>query len=302
MLFRPDSHSFTKFIVSAGVFFVIAAFVIPGLILRDTGILTIPRRDLRELTPTARSEVERRQSIAHFAGHLAPYLAGALLVGGVLLIAVGVPRLKEQEETADAHARAELDKLRREMQAQTEEERNQRTEAKIKEEKEVGGQVSSRSPTPGASQTPQRYLAGRKQLQISAESAVIGRINEILPAEYELQTKVKFDATVGRPLLLDALLISRVGRLPDIVVEIKLGSEPALLRNVGNRLAEAESQLLRYSTRYQRDSIAWLILYTEKELDDDRRKKVESRAGDLDEIIKISVISPDSLDRLTLPI
>lgn len=302
MLFRPDSHSFTKFIVSAGAFLVIAAFAVPGLILRDTGVLTISRQELRELTPTARNELERRQSIAHLAGSGAPYLGGVFLIGGLLLIAIGVPRLRKQEETANAHARAELDKLRREMRTQTDEERDERAEAKIKEERGVVEQAPRSSPAPAQLQSAQSILADRKRFQIDVEAAVVERLAEILPTDYELQTKVKFESPVGRPLLLDALLISRTDRLPDIVVEIKLGQEPALLLNMGNRLAQAESQLLRYSTRYRRDSIVWLILYTEDELDAERRKKVEGRAGDLDEIVKLSLVSSDSLDTLTLPV
>lgn len=302
MLFRPDSHSFTKFIVSAGAFLVIAAFAVPGLILRDTGVLTISRQELRELTPTARNELERRQSIAHLAGSGAPYLGGVFLIGGLLLIAIGVPRLRKQEETANAHARAELDKVRREMRTQTDEERDERAEAKIKEERGVVEQAPRSSPAPAQLQSAQSILADRKRFQIDVEAAVVERLAEILPTDYELQTKVKFESPVGRPLLLDALLISRTDRLPDIVVEIKLGQEPALLLNMGNRLAQAESQLLRYSTRYRRDSIVWLILYTEDELDAERRKKVEGRAGDLDEIVKLSLVSSDSLDTLTLPV
>jgi hypothetical protein len=38
---RPDSNGFTRFVISAGVFLVVAAFVVPGLVLRDTGVLTV---------------------------------------------------------------------------------------------------------------------------------------------------------------------------------------------------------------------------------------------------------------------
>jgi len=48
----PDPQSFTKFLISAGVFLCVAAFVGPGLALRDTGVLRISTRQLAEYTLT----------------------------------------------------------------------------------------------------------------------------------------------------------------------------------------------------------------------------------------------------------
>lgn len=302
MLFRPDSHSFTKFIVSAGVFLIIAAFVVPGLILRDTGVLTISRRELSGLTPTARSDLERRQSIDHFAGHWAPYLGGTLLVGGLVLLVVGVPRLRKQEETADAHARAELDKLLDEMKPQTEEEQLKRLEAEFTEKVKTTSTTSSGRQRKAVETVIKSTNSRQLQQASKAENEVLGRLVEIAPPRYNLQSRVKLEgASSNRLLLLDALLISKTKELPDIVVEIKFAGKK-LSRNVDNRMNEAESQLLRYVARYRRNSIGWLIIYMIDELDDDRKKDIEDRASELKDVLKVSVVTRKSLPSLSLPL
>jgi len=45
---RPDPQSFTKFALSAGVFLLIAAFLVPAFVLRETSVLRISEH---ELTP-----------------------------------------------------------------------------------------------------------------------------------------------------------------------------------------------------------------------------------------------------------
>ena len=300
---RPDSHSFTKFVISAGAFLVVAAFVVPGLVFRDTGVLTISRGELKEFTPTARQELERRQSIAHDAGNAAPFLGGALLVGGVLLIILGMPRLKRQEKTADEHAKAEVDKLHRELTPQTPSEEKERAEAEIEDQQPRPTAVArpaKRQPRADTSKIVPR--AEQLQLWLKAETEVLTRLAEIAPPRYELQSKVKLgDASGGQLLLLDALLISQIDQLPDIVVEIKFAG-PFVSKNIGNRMAEAESQLLRYLSRYRRNSVGWLIFYADEELDAKVRERIERRAADLRDLLKVSIVTADSLKSLVLPV
>jgi hypothetical protein len=88
---RPDPQSFTKFALSAGVFLVIAAVVLPGLVLRETGVLRISRKELSGLTSIARNELERRQRIARTAGTAAPYVGALFFVLGGALLIYGAP-------------------------------------------------------------------------------------------------------------------------------------------------------------------------------------------------------------------
>jgi hypothetical protein len=295
---RPNSNSYTKFIISAGAFLVVAAFVLPGFILRDTGALTISRSDLEGFTPTARHELERRQAWAHDASNVAPFLGIVLFAGGALLIALGVPRLKRQEQTADEHAKAELDKIHRELRPQTPREEQERAEAELVD----------RQPKPAAVARPQEPPASRatsrsKQLQMlaQAEEKVLTRLAKIAPPTYELQSRITLDSAASGRLLLDALLISQIDQIPDIVVEIKLAGAH-INRHISDRMAQAESQLLRYLAQYRRDSIGWLILYATEELTAKGREQIARRTASINDLLKVSVITPETLESLTLPV
>lgn len=315
MLTRPDSQSFTRLIISAGVFLVVAAFVVPGLILRDTGVLTISRERIQELTPTASEEVSRRQGIAHDAGRAAPYLGAAFFGLGCLLIALGVPRLKRQEDKDEERSAMELDKLRAELRPQTAEEREERLRDEVEplagqtellaEEAVVdstGGEKKAEVlPEVEKDVRPPRpelfppFLRARARAEID----VLARLAEIVPPSYELQTQVKLK---GEPaLLFDALFISQVDQLPDIVVEIKFAGA-ALTKNLNNRMMEAESLLLRYTRRFRRQSIGWLIVVAEEGLSAAEQEAIAKVVTKSADVLHVSVVTPDGLDRLVLPV
>lgn len=299
---RPDSQSFTKFVISAGAFLVVAAFVVPGLVLRDTGVLTIPVRELEELTPKAKDELERRQTLARDGGHAAPYVGAAFLAGGLALILIGIPRLRRQERTADEHAKAELDKLLGEMKPQTAKERKQRLEADVGERAKPAGMGSPAPKQPSEGAAGDMTRSAQMQRWSKAETEVLQRLAEIASPNYDLQSRVKLEGSSSkRLLLLDALLISKAHHLPDIVVEIKFAGKN-LSKNVGNRLAEAESQLLHYLTRYRRRSVGWLILYVIDELDAEGKKAIVDQALELTDVLKVSIVTQESLPSLSLPI
>jgi hypothetical protein len=280
---RPDSQSYTKFLISAGVFLVVAAFVLPGLILRETEVLTMPRAALQEVTPTAKVELERRQGIARSAGQAAPWVAGGFLIVGALLIAIGIPRLKRQEGHEDERAAMERDKLRKELMPQTQGERKEQLEAELEE----GAPGSAR--------------AGDPDIQVLAdlESAVLDRIGEIGPPIYEVRPHVKVK---GAPrILLDALMVSQLDQLPDILVEVKV-ARTSFSKNVGNRVAEMAQQLLRFRNHFDRASVGWLILVLPERPTTAQLDQVTAFAAEFQKDLRVSLIGTSELDDLQLPV
>jgi hypothetical protein len=280
---RPDSQSFTRLLISAGAFLLVAAFVVPGLVLRDTGVLTISRKELAEMTPTAAKELERRQGVASDAGRAAPYVGLMLLVAGGVLVAIGVPRLRRQEQSDEERRTIELDKLRAEVRPQSPEERRER----LREDVDGEEGVTKRAP-------------GEALLQeaANAEEAVFSRLAKISPPLYELRSQVVVDHADG-PLLLDGLLISKIEQLPDIVVEIKY-----LRRGLvewERRVREGRWQLQAALERYARPSIGWLIVVTAVALDNERKKKLERTFAAPDSKIRLSIVTDEELDQLGLP-
>jgi hypothetical protein len=112
---KPETQSFTKFLISAGVFLCIAGVVGPALALRETAVLRISSHELAGLTPDGRAELIHRQKIEHTVGQVAPGVGGGMLVLGLILIFSGMPRLRRQEHADQERSSAELDKLRADL-------------------------------------------------------------------------------------------------------------------------------------------------------------------------------------------
>jgi hypothetical protein len=302
---RPDPQSFTKFALSAGVFLVIAAFVIPGLIFRETGILRISQRELSGLTPLARKELKRRQGIDRSIGLAAPYVGILFFILGGTLIVYGAPRLKRQEEADEERFSVELDKLRSEIKPQSKREREGRLMEDVEEElaykKPEPATVVSEEPQPSASASLSRKTNVRQLMQRAGEveELVLAHLAQIAPPKYELQANVKI--AQGPTLLLDGLLVSKVEQLPDIVVEIKLSSK-SVRNNARNRINEGVAQLLRYRARMQRTSIGWLIIVVDEAIQLADREFAARLAADFAVYVHVSVITLDELPGLSLPL
>jgi hypothetical protein len=305
MLSRPDPQSFTKFALSAGVFLVIAAFVIPGLILRETGILRISQRELSGLTPLARKELKRRQGMERSAGLAAPYVGIFFFILGGALIVYGAPRLKRQEEADEERFSVELDKLRSEIKPQSRGEREERLMEDVEEElgykkPEPAAVVGKEpQPSPSASLSPRVNVRQLMRRAAEVEEQVLAHLAQIAPPRYELQANVKIarDPT----LLLDGLLVSKVEQLPDIVVEIKLSGR-SFRKNARNRINEGVAQLLRYRARMQRTSKGWLIIVVDEVIAPADREFAARLAADFAAYVHVSVITLNDLPGLSLPL
>lgn len=309
---RPDSQNFTRFLLSAGVFLVVAAFVLPGLVLRDTDVLTISEGELQEFTPTASDELRRRQGFAQDAGRGAPYVGVGLLGVGLLLIGFGIPRLLRQERNEDERSEMELDKLREELRPQSPRERRDRLTA---DDEPANGRVGATAPDqkpipeqgpppdvqPGQSpgSRSQTYFPQYLRQRAGDELAVLARLSELVPTSYELQTQVKLGGKT--PLLLDALFISGRDELPDIVVEIKFAGG-SLAKNLKNRIVDAQSLLFEYRQRYRRQTIGWLIVVAEEEPPARSQKAIEETVKASADLMHVSIVTPDALDKLKLPL
>jgi hypothetical protein len=291
---RPEAHGFTKFVLSTGAFLCVAAFVVPALLLRDTGVLLVSERTLDGLTPIARSEIRSRQQTSHHLGHAAPFIGIVLLAGGLGLLRYGFPRLRRQEEKDEEKTAMELDKLQGELKPQSEEEEQAELAATVDED------AGPTRPDPSAPKPHVKpYMRdARMQRARELEERVLQRIAEIAPPEYAMRPRVKVGGTPK--LLVDGILVSTIDQLPDIVVEIKLGG-PAVTMNIRNRLAEALLHLTSYRNRFARNAVAWLILILDEPLPASKREQLAMRASDLEGKVHLTLVEPEEIPSLTLP-
>jgi hypothetical protein len=301
---RPETHGFTKFVLSLGVFLCVAAFVAPALILRDTGVLLVSEGTLRHLTPVAEEEIRSRQRTAHHLGTIAPFAGLGLLFGGLALVGYGLPRLRRQEGKDDEKSAAELAQLLSALEPQSAEEEEAELEAKVDEESKAKARIReqpSSAPAAEALPIPPAHTYDRAERTARArevESKVLSRIEEIAPPLYELKARVKVH---GPPdLFVDGVLVSKVDQLPDILVEIKLGGI-VLSKNIGNRIADALLNTTRYGNRLKRTSIGWLIIVLDQETTAPSEARLAQFAADMGEQIHLTLVRGERISELEFP-
>jgi hypothetical protein len=300
---RPEVHGFTKFLLSIGAFLCVAAVVTPALILRDTGVLMVPERTLRGLTPIAQKEIRSRQGSAHDLGRAAPFIGIALMAGGLGLLGYGLPRLRRQEDRDEEKASMEIDKLQSELKPQSAEEEQAKLEA-IVDEASPSEQVEGRTPPPDREMptlapTPKDARTDRMRRVHEIQEQIFDRLDEVIPPTYTLRRRVKIDGTPN--LLVDGVLVSTVGQLPDILVEIKLSDGRFISPNIRNRVADALLRLTTYRHRLERKTAAWLIVVYETPMPVGVREQVLERVSEFGDDVRLTLLESGEISRLTLP-
>lgn len=328
VLSRPDPQSFTRFLVSAGVFFCLLAFIAPALVIRESGLLRIGQDELDKYTPIARTELRRRQVVAKDVAHIVPYVGGILLIVGVVVLVVGVPRLIRQERHDDEHREAQLDKLRRDTPPQGDAERRARLEAEVDAVEADGadrigddgaeGQgdplgpsdaevvepdsesaavvilPTSDPPSPSGESLSRRELMNRVA---GVESRVLGRVRQVAGPLYDLRPMVR--AGADSAVLLDGLLVSQIDQLPDVGIEIKY------FRSHGNfmrRLRDALSQLSEYGrVPVAANSRWWLIVVADRLPPPDVLETAAALAMKRAPDVIVSIVEESEIDKLELP-
>jgi hypothetical protein len=291
---RPDAQSFTKFLVTAGVFLIVAAFIVPGLILRETDILKLTQVQLNHATPVGRKELERRQRVARDVGEATPWIAGVLFVGGGVLLWYGAPRLRKQEAAQEERQEAELAELRGRIGTQTPEEQEQKLQEEVEAEEldilrelvEEGtvtskatpsgdealggavGQARDHEPAGGDASGDQpevasghRASAERAMHARNVEARVLERVYTLVPSGYEFNVRARIE---GEPVVLvDGLLTNMTGgdARPDVLIEVVANLGPTLT-SLKRRLDQADLARLRYQERVRSAVVVWLIAVT----------------------------------------
>jgi hypothetical protein len=321
MFSRPDSQSFPRFLISLGFLVLLAGFVAPGLILKDTGTLRITQAEIRRLTPVAQGAIEHRQRVDRDAGEYSVWAIPAGIVGGGLLMAFGGAGLYRREGVEERKRSAEVEELEQKIRPQTPEEREEGIRAEAAglgdETGDFGGRPSGPSepifsPTPsdvGAPRPPTRGIgphgaatgdferdpatsAEALVRALGVEDAVVTRLQSIAEPRYKVHSHI----VVGKRRF-DALLISQpFNEAPDILVEIKYRHRLAqrALTDFAARVSAARGVVGPHA-------IGWFIQVL------DREPGAEHDADELDvdasdAVVNVTVIGLQGIFSLGLPV
>jgi hypothetical protein len=133
------------------------------------------------------------------------------------------------------------------------------------------------------------------------EQEVLERIYEIRPPQYELKTSISVMGPLGsEPLPVNAILVSQIDQLPDIIIEIKYSSRP-LSKNIRNRIADAVYRLTSFRARVQTRAVVWLIVLFDGELDSSELTHLERHAVEFRGELSLSIVPVEAISDLTVP-
>lgn len=238
-------------------------------------------------------------------GELAPWAIGVLFVGGVVLIVMGVPGLRKQEDL-------ERRKLEGELQEQSSAETTARLKAEVAGE--LGEQfdallpwspqtpppppapppVTERKPTPAPDTDEIRRQAADRYLRASqVEREVLERLAIVAPPTYEFRDHVR----LGQRRL-DAALVS-TGDRPDLLVEIRARRQ--LTTRDTKTMSTLDETVVAYEEARGRAARGWLIIVSDERASRTAVAQLMGLEALYEDRVRLTVTSPADLPNLELP-
>lgn len=272
----------------------------PTLALRDDGALLVTKRKIAELTPVGKAELSHRQRIERdLIGRYAVPFGALLFVGGVVLMFYGLPRLRLQETMDQRRSSVELDKLLSEFTPQTDDERQASIRDSVDEDLSASGSPLTVPTHVGRSiPSSQKPVGGMIARAREVEDAVISRVRVLAAPLYEVRAQVRY-GNAG----FDAVLLSAVDQLPDVVIEIKYSEHGAALGSITRiRVEQAASLVLRYEAQTGRTALGWLILVVGDTSDREALTRRTAQVADqFAGKVRFSIVASDEVSRMAMP-
>jgi hypothetical protein len=297
VLQRPDPQSFSRFLASIGFFLCVAGVVGPTLILRETSVLEIKQQDLAQLTDVGKAELERRQRAARDFAKAAPIAGGVFFLFGVGLMLYATPQMRRQERRAEQRSDVELEELRKRLPPQTEAQREAHIQDEVAAEWAGPRELASPTAPPGP---PPLDEAGRSRAEHHAgvEQKVLDRLARIASPLYELRAHVRLEPS-GIPL--DAVLVSTIEHLPDLIVDIKLRRPGSFAKYATNVIDETLAHVGRYRAVVSPAAKGWLVVVFDGEISDALRDRIRDASADVLAQVHVSAVREEEIETLDLP-
>jgi hypothetical protein len=222
---RIDFGHFYRFLVSAGLFVVAGALVLPWFVLREITAdgLAAPQNP----SPVAESLANSRLEHLSWIVAIYPWVSLVGIAFGVFLVVLGLVRWKRRQDVADKREDIKLGREKLVYDAATKEQRAVKDEVEsaevnaeelaAPEEPVLDMSASEASDKPVAEPTKPPLTA---QLLREVEDGVLAAITAALGGLYRVETHVRFKTPQG-PVFLDAVASPSDASLPTVAIEIK---------------------------------------------------------------------------------
>lgn len=318
---RADTGNFNRFLTSIGLLLIAAALLIPYFYFRDNDSLQATRTELRELTPTAREAIERRQRRS--VDLETPVLVFSVLLfgGGIAALFFGGKRLRiaqrKEDDAIERQARKEDYEFQQLSADEVEVKRDEQAREAVRESKvaELGPKEKEWTRTAAA---PQRQRPSGPVIEGSVRNPAdvryqqmrqeIARIEERTKQLLEQLQLDRFDyfseleivqAGGRRRVSVDGLFKAKVPNQPDITLELTVTRMPQRRGPLdADRLL---AHLVRYREMTGREALGWLLFVVpeEKASKEPDLVVLEEKFGDmLAGLGRCSIVREQDLDGL----
>jgi hypothetical protein len=290
---RADTGSYSRLLVSLGLLAIAVSFVVPWLFMRETKVLSISQTDLNGLTPRGRHVLEDRQDLIDALQPVAPWFSLLFVSLGGASLALGMKRMRLQQQWQDRQLQAETRKAEASIEEQSEEQQEERVREEVETDRELApaelatGDLAQRPPIDRS-----RAIAATRAI----ETEVLNLIESRKSDAYDFVSHPRIRGS-GSDLLMDGLLRNLSGGV-DVVVEVKRQQRANLHlpQIVADQLL---SRVARYEAITGRKAVGWLVLVIDGEANDEDMARLHDRLEDsLRPLGHADVIPRDNLDSL----
>jgi hypothetical protein len=235
MLQTTDQGHFFKYLTTLGVAVVAASLTAGGLLLNVQNDLLIEKSRIAKLTPVAQESITKKQHIILLVTEWTPLVIILLSVVGLSLITVGLTGWKRRQNTLDARDQAELNKVLVEVQQMTDQEKDDKVEAEVREiaESDIAAQLDQElskpeDATPGA-QLVIPSVARIAEFVREREADLIAKLPLAFPGD-DVRSGVAI-RTSSSQIFVDAIVVEKSKRRL-YVIELKVYGQAFPTRNI----------------------------------------------------------------------
>ncbi|MEU4162683.1 hypothetical protein [Actinoplanes sp. NPDC026670] len=221
---------FHKFLVSIGGLVSAAGLALPIFLLRSQSSLLLTDEQLKKATPEAAAAVRSQQGQLAFLISAWPWVSLSLLSVGAILVIVGGRAWRKQQRRIETREEAEIEKIKAEG-AKAQQETLALVQAQVATEEDVAEHKAEQEEIAEEKQADKNSVAeeegrdhvpDRRERMISFENSVVERVSKHFGSTMQSVGDVK----LGPGTIADAVLVSKVDDLPNILLEARLVTSP----------------------------------------------------------------------------
>ena len=270
MLNKVEFSDLYKFLTSVGLIFIASAFLIPWLFMKQEIGLTISESEYNGLIESSKVLANNRINLNLFVVKAIPFISGALLILGIIIIYFGISNWKRKQDNVDETELLELTELRTRIQELDSDEIDEKAESEIKEQLKSTDESESEKPDEKKKveiKKTEQEMEELKSNLIGMEKLFYQKILDYNTFLYEPKSNVKIDNKYEVDIVLNSINHRKNN---DIFIEIKY-LQNRLSMSIVKDAFSASLKPSRHYTKLTKKSVThYLILVYKHDIADSK--------------------------------